>query len=252
VRSSRWVWLAAALSAAWLALALSGAALAAGSSITLRGPHVNKLGTEFAYTATGYANGGAAYAVGLEVSGGACARSYRLESRGRGAARVFRRSLKHNARFRLTVRIFASKVGSHRLCAYVTGRLGATTFARAEANWRNYPVGLEPAPLGGGECGARRFPDESVYAQVAVSNVECPMLESVAFGADGAKGAAYSRAGFSCTATAEGAGSTWANAWNGTYFAYTCTAGSELAAFTWGERYVYSQASALPLVKPGG
>jgi hypothetical protein len=82
--------------------------------------------------------------------------------------------------------------------------------------------------------------------------VACELLESVAYGADAAKGAAYSRAGLQCTATAEGAGSAWATAWSGTYYSYSCISGRQLAAFNWGTQYTYAPVSTLPLVKPGG
>jgi hypothetical protein len=242
---------AAAYAAA--ALAAPPPALAARTSISLHGPHVNRYGTSFSLRASGRTSGRANYVVGLETTYAvACAGSYRAQARVKAAARVLRRSLPRNRRFTFSVPFFAINVGTYRLCAYVINRNSGKTFARAQASWRNSPPHLRPAPLGGGDCGARRFPDGSVYAQVAVGRMTCEAAEAVAFGADAAKGAPYSRAGLSCTAMAEGPGSTWASAWSGTYYAYACAAGQRLLAFNWGPTYVYGPTANLPLVNPGG
>ena len=57
--------------------------------------------------------------------------------------------------------------------------------------------------------------------------------------ADTAGGKAFSWNGFECSATPEGAGSTWAAAWAKGYVAYHCADGVEQVAFTWGSDYFY-------------
>jgi hypothetical protein len=232
---------------------LGASALAVGSSIALKGPHENKYGTPFHYTVSGRASGAANYAYGWEVPySRACANSYKAEAK-RGTKTLFvSRALARNKRFTFVVEFFARNLARHRFCVYVVNKRTAKTLARAETTWRNVASALQPAPVGSGECQAKRFPDESVYAQVAISAVACALLEAIAYGADAAKGATYSREGFTCTATAEGSGSAWAAAWTGTYYAYACISGSRLAAFNWGTQYAYVRASTLPLVKPGG
>ena len=63
--------------------------------------------------------------------------------------------------------------------------------------------------------------------------------DAVGIGADIARGAAYSADGFSCKGAREGAGSEWAKAWTGTYYAYDCKTGAEQVAFNWGANYSY-------------
>jgi hypothetical protein len=98
---------------------------------------------------------------------------------------------------------------------------------------------LAPSPLGEGQCQAQEFADHSVQAQIAVSEANCTQADAVGIGANKAKGAAYSADGFACKATAEGAGSKWASAWAGTYYAYNCKSGPEQVAFNWGAHYTY-------------
>jgi hypothetical protein len=242
-----------ALASALALSCLAGAGLAAASSIALKGPHVNKYGTPFHYTASGSTSGAANYVYAWEVPySPACAHTYKAESKRRSKSLFVRKTLAKHKRFSFTIEFFARNVARHRFCAYVINRRTGRTLAHAETTWRNYTSALQPSPVGRGECQAKRFPDESVYAQVAVSDVSCELLESIAYGADAAKGASYGRAGFTCTATAEGAGSQWASAWTGTYYAYGCVSGSQLAAFNWGAQYAYAPASTLPTVKPGG
>jgi|GEM_PF-1385985 len=247
--------LVAALAASLALSCAAGVALAAGSSIALKGPHENKFGTPFHYTASGSTSGSANYVYAWEVPySPACASTYKAQSKRAGKTLFVHKALARSKRFSFVIEFFARNVTRHRLCAYVINKGSGKTLARAETTWRNYVAAsaLQPSPVGSGECQAKRFPDESVYAQVAVSNVPCELLESVAYGADAAKGASYSRAGFTCTATAEGAGSMWASAWTGTYYAYGCLTGSQLLAFNWGAQYAYVHASTLPTVKPGG
>lgn len=240
------------VAAAALACSLPATALASGSSIALNGPHAIKYGTPFHFTASGRASGRANYVYGWEVAyGSTCATSSKAEARRTGKQPFVRRSLAREQRFSFAIEFFAKSVARHRLCAYVIEKASGRTLARGQATWRSLAPTLEPAALGGGECGARRFPDGSVYAQVATSGMTCEVLESVAFGADAAQGGSYARAGLACTGTAEGAGTPWASAWSGTYYSYACTSGNELAAFNWGAHYTYSPPSTLPLVKPG-
>ncbi|MGC1184408.1 MAG: hypothetical protein WBA31_04545 [Candidatus Dormiibacterota bacterium] len=98
---------------------------------------------------------------------------------------------------------------------------------------------LQPAPVGYAQCDAQRFQDNSVAAQIAVADTTCATAATVEKQADTAQGDPYSLSGFSCTATSEGAGSTWASAWGGTYYAYSCRGGSSQVAFNWGTDYTY-------------
>ena len=247
-----------------LLLGASASALAAGSSLTLRGPHVNTFGTSFQYTASGATHGGANYAYGWESPFSAtCASTYKTESKRSGLALFVSKSLPKNKHFSFVIPFFARNTEQHRFCAYLINKGSGATFAHAATSWKNVPAGsspsgsgsagsLKPTPVGSGQCQAMKFPDESAYAQIAVSGASCTAAESVGFGADAAKGGAYTRAGFSCTGTAEGAGSTWAAAWTGTYYVYSCTSGSEQVAFNWGTDYAYVPASTLPTISPSG
>jgi hypothetical protein len=99
---------------------------------------------------------------------------------------------------------------------------------------------LLPAPLGHGQCQAVEFSDRSVQAQIAVYNTNCTVATGVLGpAADRAKGAPYTDDGFTCTATKEGAGSSWASAWGTDYYAYNCADGAAQAAFNWGTDYTY-------------
>lgn len=97
-----------------------------------------------------------------------------------------------------------------------------------------------PAPLGSGQCRATRLADGSTFAQIALSDAACDAVDYVAASAPSADGAAYTSNGYSCAGTKEGAGSAWAAAWSGTYYAYVCTFGSQKLGFTWGKDYVYA------------
>jgi hypothetical protein len=158
-----------------------------------------------------------------------------------------------HARYSLVARFGAAHAGVHGICAYLVNRRTGHTYAHAGGWWDNVAATegggpttapssgpLQPAPVGSGECQAQQFSDGSVYAQIAVSNTTCAVAATVAQGADAAQGAPYTSGGFSCTATAEGAGSAWSSAWGGTYYAYSCADGSEQAAFNWGTDYTYS------------
>jgi hypothetical protein len=98
---------------------------------------------------------------------------------------------------------------------------------------------LLPAPLGDGQCTYQEFSDQSYQAQIAVYEANCTQADAVGIEADKGKGAAYSADGFACKATAEGAGSKWAKAWDGTYYAYDCKSAAEQVAFNWGAHYTY-------------
>jgi hypothetical protein len=98
---------------------------------------------------------------------------------------------------------------------------------------------LLPTPLGYGQCTYQEFSDKSYQAQIAVVGANCNQADAVGIGADKAKGTAYSADGFSCKGLREGAGSEWAKAWTGTYYAYDCKAGGEQVAFNWGADYSY-------------
>ena len=96
---------------------------------------------------------------------------------------------------------------------------------------------LLPSPLGEGQCEYQEFADQSYQAQISVYEANCTQADAVGIGAYKAKGGAFSADGFSCTAQAEGAGSEWASAWTGTYYAYDCKAGATQVAFNWGPHY---------------
>ena len=96
---------------------------------------------------------------------------------------------------------------------------------------------LLPSPLGDGQCEYQEFSDGSYQAQIAVYEANCTAADETGLGAPPADGRAYNADGFRCTATAEGAGSEWASAWSGTYYAYDCVAGAAQVAFNWGPHY---------------
>ena len=109
------------------------------------------------------------------------------------------------------------------------------------------------APAGGrgqGLCPAKKLPDRAVVAQFAATGAKCAVVEAIAFGADGAQGAAFSSAGFSCAAAPQGPGSPWATAWSGTYYAYNCAAGAQQIAFNWGTQYTYAPVDILQTIRP--
>lgn len=244
-----------------LALAMSSSALATGSSLTLRGPHVNTFGSSFHYVASGSAHGAANYMYGWEAPfRTTCATTYKAESKRSGLALFVSQSLARNKSFSIVIPFSARNTEQHRFCAYVVNRASGKTLAHAATSWKNIPAGstapgagggsLKPTGVSEGQCQAKKFPDDSAYAQIAISATNCGVAESVAFGADAAKGGSYSRAGFACSGTAEGAGSTWVAAWTGTYYAYSCTSGSQQVAFNWGTDYAYVPASTLPTINP--
>jgi hypothetical protein len=249
-------------SAAVLALGLAASALAGGSSITLHGPHANVYGTSFHYTASGRASGSANYVVAYEAPyTPKCANKSTVESARPSIATFVSQTTTKNKHFSLVIDFFARNLLKHRLCAYVINRSSHATLAYAEASWQNFPAtktptapnssALQPTEVGSGDCQAKRFPDESVYAQIAYSGgAACTLAEEVGYGADAAKGAAYSKDGFSCVDTPEGAGSTWVSAWTGTYYEYSCADGAEQVAFNWGTDYAYVPASTLPTITP--
>ena len=251
----RWA-AAAAGAAAALALSPAAEALAAKSSIRLRGPKVNTLGARFQYTVSGIAAGRANHLYVWEApSTPACALTSSAQARRATLALFASRPIARHRRFSLVLRFVARNAEKHRLCAYLVNRRSGKTFARAEAAWTNVApppsaTPLQPAPVGSGLCPAKKFPDRSVVAQVAAIGAKCAVFEAVAFGADGAQGAAFSSAGFSCAAAPQGAGSPWAAAWSGTYYAYSCAAGAQQVAFNWGTQYTYAPVESLQAIRP--
>jgi hypothetical protein len=246
---------AATGAAAALALTPAAEALAAKSSIRLRGPKVNTLGARFQYTVSGVAAARANHLYVWEAPATpACARTSGAQARRATLVLFASRAIARHRRFSLVLRFVARNTEKHRLCAYLANRRSGKTFARAEASWTNVapppPAVLQPAAVGRGLCPAKKFLDRSVYAQVAAVGVKCPDVESVAFGADGAHGAGYSRAGFTCAAAPQGAGSTWAPAWSGAYYAYSCASGARQIAFNWGTQYMYAPVESLQTVNP--
>ncbi len=96
---------------------------------------------------------------------------------------------------------------------------------------------LLPSPLGHDQC-QYQFVDGSFQAQIAVSEANCAQADALGIGAYEAKGKPFAADEFNCKADAEGAGSEWASAWTGTYYAYNCKAGLVQVAFNWGEHYM--------------
>ncbi len=255
-RTSLWVVL---VSLAAFAPGLPASALAAGNSLTLQGPHANVEGTPFQYTASGRTGGSANYIVAWEAPySPTCASKYTAESKRSGIFKFASQTVAKNKHFSVVIHFFAQNLLKHRLCTYVINKSSHATFAHAEASWQNYaaPNGpssnaLQPTEVGSGDCQAKRFPDNSAYAQIAYGGgASCTLAEEVGFGADAAKGAAYNKDGFSCSGTAEGAGSKWVSAWTGTYYVYICTDGGKQIAFNWGTDYAYVPASTLPTITP--
>ncbi|MGO9658604.1 MAG: hypothetical protein ACLP7F_09655 [Acidimicrobiales bacterium] len=96
---------------------------------------------------------------------------------------------------------------------------------------------LLPSPLGEGQCEYQEFIGGSYQAQIAVYGANCTQADAVGISAYKAKGTAYSADGFACQATVEGAGSEWASAWTGNYYAYDCKDGTVQVAFNCGPHY---------------
>jgi hypothetical protein len=121
-----------------LVAVLAGSAIAAGNSIRLAGPHVNRFGSAFHYVASGATSGPANHVWAWETPAlRPCATTYREEI-GRGRIFLFvSRQLARNRRFSFVIRFFARNHEAHRLCAYVVNQGSGRTFARAEASWRN-------------------------------------------------------------------------------------------------------------------
>jgi hypothetical protein len=242
-----------------LLAASSTAAYAASNSLELSGAAKNTLGQNFNWTIRGFAGGAANRVVAYEqfYKKSGCAETY-LAERARVSKPSYAVTLWLNqavgphAHYSLVARFGADHTGVHGICAYLINRRTGDTYAHAGGWWDNVAAtegggsttppssgSLQPAPVGSGECQAQQFSDGSVYAQIAVSNTSCGVAASVAQDADSAQGAPYASDGFSCTATAEGAGSAWSSAWGGTYYAYSCADGSEQVAFNWGTDYTY-------------
>jgi hypothetical protein len=242
------------IAAAICALAASSATVYAsgGSTMKVAGPRHNALGTNFNYTISGVAGGGANRVVAWEQFHrlGGCAETYVAE-KGRTGSSAYEITLWVNAavtsggHYALVARFGAANAGEHGICAYLINAASGKTFAHGGGWWVNGPAGgtqlagLQPAPVGSGQCHAARFADGSVYAQIATSGASCGVADSLAAGADKARAAAYSADGFSCAGMAEAAGSKWSAAWAGTYYAYFRSAGSERVAFNWGTHYTY-------------
>jgi hypothetical protein len=243
------------IAAAIVALAATGATVyaAGGSTMKVAGPHHNKLGANFNYIISGVAGPGANRVVAWEqfnrVNG--CAKTYAAE-KARSTSSTYEvtawlnQAVTPGSSYSLTARFGAANAGEHGICAYLISQSSGETFAHGGGWWINgaaggggVVAGLSPAPVGSGSCQAHRFADGSVYAQIATSGAGCAVADSVAAGADKARGAAYRAAGFACKGTAEGAGSKWSSAWGGTYYAYSCKDGSGEVAFNWGTDYTY-------------
>lgn len=240
-------------------LLTSPAAFASSSSITLVGPHTNVFNTSFHYVASGNARGPANHVWGWEAPiAPSCASTYKSESKRTSKFLFTTKSVSKNKHFSLLINFHANNTASHRFCAYLINSKTGKTYAHAEATWTNVPAGstpvsgtLQPTPVGEGMCQAKKYADLAAYAQIAVGGgASCGEAEGAAVGADPAKGAGYSREGYTCTGTAEGAGSTWASAWTGTYYVYSCVNGSRQVAFNWGTQYAYVEASSLPNINP--
>jgi hypothetical protein len=241
-----------------LIAASSSAAYAASNSLKLSGAAQNTLGQNFNWTIRGFAGEDANRVVAYEqfYKHSGCASTY-LAERARQSKPSYAVTLWLNqaahGHYSLVAEFGADHAGVHGICAYLINRSTGHTYAHAGGWWDNVaaPEGggsttpppssgaLQPTPVGSGECQAEQFSDGSVYAQIAVSNTTCDVAATVAQGADSAQGAPYASDGFSCTATAEGPGSTWSSAWGGTCYAYSCADGSEQVAFNWGADYTY-------------
>ena len=226
----------------------SAAIAAAGSSIKLSGHATNTIGQSFSIKMSGYAAAPANRVVAGEQTSVAlkCAAKFTAENPRSDYYGSFVKTVGKNKRFKnLSVNFSAVVPGTHALCAYVISSTTFKTYASAEFKWTNEaatgPGGtLEPAQVGHGQCQATKYADGSVTGQIAIENTTCTVASPVEAAADGAKGAPYTAAGFSCKATQEGAGSQWASSWTGTYFAYSCKSGSEQVAFNWGLHYSFS------------
>ena len=121
-----------------LVLASCAAAFGSGSSISLVGPHVNAFHTSFHFLASGATSGAANHVWAWETPATRpCATSYSQEIR-RGRIFLFvTKPLERNHSFSFVIRFYARNRESHHLCAYLVNQRTGTTFAHAEASWRN-------------------------------------------------------------------------------------------------------------------
>jgi hypothetical protein len=248
------------LAAAWaLLVATSTAAYAASNPLKLSGAAKNTLGQNFNWTISGFAGGDANRVVAYEqfYKHSGCASTYlaekaRLSESSYAVTLWSNQAVGPHAHYSLVAQFGADHAGVHGICAYLINHSTGRTYPHAGAWWHNVASTegggsttapssgpLQPAPVGSGQCQAEGFSDGSVYAQIAVSNTTCGVAATVAQDADSVQGAPYASDGFSCTATAEGAGSAWSSAWGGTYYTYSCVDGSEQVAFNWGTDYTY-------------
>jgi hypothetical protein len=122
--------------------------------------------------------------------------------------------------------------------------------APAASGAQSHGAQLKPSPVGSGQCSYYPWSGGAAAAQIAESGTNCTVAEKVLMGSEPARGAAYQANGFTCASTKEGAGSAWASAWGGTYYAYDCAKGSEQVAFNWGSDYTYAGAGSTTTTVP--
>ncbi len=234
----------------------AASAFAAGSSLKLSGAATNVIGHDFNWTISGYAGDDANRVVAWEqyYEQSGCAPTYSAELARESQPAKYGLTLwlskaVHDS-YTLVAQFGADNLGVHGICAYLINRANGHTYAHGGGWWRNVSGSstspsssggkLLPAAVGQGQCQAEGFADHSVVAQIAIANATCGTADTVMQGADTARGAAYSRDGFSCTASIEVVpGSKWASAWGSTYYAYSCANGTEQVAFNWGTDYTY-------------
>jgi len=111
---------------------------------------------------------------------------------------------------------------------------------------------LQPAALGARECQAGDLGGGSFSAQTAVANSSWAFADLVATESAGAEGAADGVVGFTCVATKQAAGWSWAAAWGGTDCAHARANGERQVAFNWGPNTPTDRARAQRLAQAPG
>jgi hypothetical protein len=115
----------------------SAAALAAGNDVKLAGPSSVKLGSKFAYRASGFDMSPANFlAVWQAQPSVGCAKTYDREY-GR-ATFVTGERLQSGKSFSLKIKFTATHVGKHYLCAYLINQKTTKTYARAATHWTDH------------------------------------------------------------------------------------------------------------------
>lgn len=139
------VWIAAVVTAV-LVLSTGGASAAAGSTMRVKGPVSNKIGTVFTEKVSGRAAGAANFVVAWEqfYKEGGCARTYAAESTRTFLPGTYDLTLQvdqpvsRHAAYSIGMSFGAAHAGVHGVCAYLINLSTGKTYAHAARWWKNH------------------------------------------------------------------------------------------------------------------